>query len=65
MLRLGIVGDAAAVIGRCRALQVAGATHLSFGPPLGPDPVAAVTRLGRDVLPALAVSAPAGPPAVG
>jgi 5,10-methylenetetrahydromethanopterin reductase len=53
MLRLGIVGDAAAVIARCRALAAAGATHLSFGPPLGPDPVAAVTRLGRDVLPAL------------
>lgn len=53
MLRLGIVGDSAAVVARCRDLARDGATHLSFGPPLGPDPVAAVQRLGRDVLPAL------------
>ena len=53
MLRLGIVGDSAAVIARCRDLASGGATHLSFGPPLGPDPVAAVQRLGREVLPAL------------
>ncbi len=54
MLRLGVFGDAGAVVERCRALMAAGATHLSFGPPLGPDPVAAVGRLGRDVLPVLA-----------
>jgi hypothetical protein len=30
-----------------------GAEHLSFGPPLGPDPVAAIGRLGDSVLPAL------------
>ena len=53
MLKLGIAGDAAAIIDRCRALVAAGATHLSFGPPLGPDPVAAVTKLGGAVLPAL------------
>lgn len=53
MLQLGIFGDATAIIKRCRALQAAGAAHLSFGPPLGADPVAAVTRLGREVLPAL------------
>lgn len=53
MLRLGIAGDAAAIIDRCRSLVAAGATHLSFGPPLGPDPVAAVTKLGAEVLPAL------------
>jgi 5,10-methylenetetrahydromethanopterin reductase len=28
--------------------------HLSFGPPLGPDPVRAVELLGRRVLPRLA-----------
>jgi 5,10-methylenetetrahydromethanopterin reductase len=56
MLRLGIFGDAAAIIQRCQALQAAGAAHLSFGPPLGPDPVAAVTRLGREVLPALSAA---------
>jgi 5,10-methylenetetrahydromethanopterin reductase len=53
MLGLGISGNAAAIVDRCRALAAAGATHLSFGPPLGPDPVSAVVRLGRDVLPAL------------
>ncbi len=53
MLRLGIAGDAATVIERARGLAAAGATHLSFGPPLGPDPVSAVVRLGREVLPAL------------
>ncbi len=53
MLRLGVFGSAAAIVDRCRGLAAAGATHLSFGPPLGPDPVAAVVRLGRDVLPAL------------
>jgi 5,10-methylenetetrahydromethanopterin reductase len=53
MLRLGIAGDAAAVVERARGLAAAGATHLSFGPPLGPDPVSAVVRLGREVLPAL------------
>ena len=30
-----------------------GASHLSFGPPLGPDPVAAIRLLGDQVLPAL------------
>jgi 5,10-methylenetetrahydromethanopterin reductase len=53
MLRLGVHGNAATVIDRCRGLTAAGATHLSFGPPLGPDPVAAVALLGRDVIPAL------------
>ena len=53
MLKLGIAGNASAIIDRCRSLVGAGATHLSFGPPLGPDPVAAVTKLGSEVLPAL------------
>lgn len=53
MLRLGVAGDAAAVIARCRGLAAAGCAHLSFGPPIGPDPVEAVVRLGREVLPAL------------
>jgi len=54
MLRLGVFGNATAIVERCRSLAAAGATHLSFGPPLGPDPVSAVVRLGREVLPALA-----------
>ena len=53
MLDLGIAGDAAAVIERCRGLVGLGARHLSFGPPLGADPLAAVEVLGRQVLPAL------------
>jgi 5,10-methylenetetrahydromethanopterin reductase len=39
---------------RCRWLHEQGAaTHVSFGPPLGPDPLAAVDTLGRQVLPRL------------
>jgi 5,10-methylenetetrahydromethanopterin reductase len=53
MLSLGIAGDAAGVIARCQGLRALGAEHLSFGPPLGPDPVAAIGRLGDSVLPAL------------
>jgi 5,10-methylenetetrahydromethanopterin reductase len=53
MLQLGIAGDADEVVRRCRWLQERGATHVSFGPPLGPDPVAAVTVLGEQVLPRL------------
>ncbi|MDN3495413.1 LLM class flavin-dependent oxidoreductase [Planococcus sp. APC 4015] len=50
MLSLGISGDPDAVVARCRELMRRGATHLSFGPPLGPDPVAAIEMLGRRVL---------------
>jgi 5,10-methylenetetrahydromethanopterin reductase len=53
MLRLGIAGGAADVVDRCRWLITQGATHLSFGPPLGPDPRRAVEVLGSEVLPAL------------
>ena len=53
MLNIGIAGSVADVLPRLLALKEAGATHISFGPPLGPDPLAAVTLLGRDVVPAL------------
>ncbi len=53
MLTLGVAGDAGDVVARCRALVRLGARHLSFGPPLGPDPVAAVRLLGEQVLPLL------------
>jgi 5,10-methylenetetrahydromethanopterin reductase len=53
MLSLGIAGDAAGVLNRCRKLYEMGARHLSFGPPLGPDPIAAIGLLGDSVLPAL------------
>jgi 5,10-methylenetetrahydromethanopterin reductase len=53
MLSLGVAGDAADVLARCRVLHRLGASHLSFGPPLGPDPVAAIRLLGEQVLPVL------------
>lgn len=59
MLRVGIAGGTADVAARAGALIDAGARHVSFGPPLGPDPVAAVTLLGRRVLPELRARAAA------
>jgi 5,10-methylenetetrahydromethanopterin reductase len=53
MLSLGVAGDAADVIARCRVLYHLGARHLSFGPPLGLDPVGAIRLLGDQVLPAV------------
>jgi len=47
MLRIGVVGGPTEVIERLEPLVAAGATHLSFGPPLGPDRVAAVALLGK------------------
>jgi 5,10-methylenetetrahydromethanopterin reductase len=51
MLRIGVVGTPADLIARLEGLVALGARHLSFGPPLGPDPRAAVEALGREVLP--------------
>ncbi len=51
MLRIGIAGRPQDVIARLEPLVEAGVRHLSFGPPLGPDPLAAVDLLGRKVLP--------------
>jgi 5,10-methylenetetrahydromethanopterin reductase len=51
MLRIGVVGRPEDLIGRLEPLVEAGARHLSFGPPLGPEPLAAVELLGRSVLP--------------
>ena len=51
MLAIGVVGQAEDVIARLEPLVAAGVRHLSFGPPLGPDPLAAVELLGRRVLP--------------
>lgn len=53
MLSLGVAGGVADVLARCQALIRLGASHLSFGPPLGPEPVAAVRLLGEEVLPVL------------
>jgi 5,10-methylenetetrahydromethanopterin reductase len=51
MLRIGVVGTAQELVPRLEKLVSLGARHLSFGPPLGPDPLAAIELLGRDVLP--------------
>ncbi|MBK9711447.1 MAG: LLM class flavin-dependent oxidoreductase [Kouleothrix sp.] len=51
MLAIGVVGAADDVVARLEPLARAGADHLSFGPPLGPDPLAAIRLLGRAVLP--------------
>jgi 5,10-methylenetetrahydromethanopterin reductase len=53
MLRLGVAGGVEEVAERCSGLVAAGARHISFGPPLGPDPERAVAALGAGVLPAL------------
>ena len=47
MLRVGVVGRPSDVIARLEPLVEAGAHHLSFGPPLGPDPLEAVRLLGH------------------
>lgn len=47
MLHIGVVGGPQEVIDRLEPLVAAGVTHLSFGPPLGPDPLAAVRLLAR------------------
>lgn len=47
MLRIGVVGQPSDVIARLEPLVAAGAKHLSFGPPLGPDPLEAVSLLGQ------------------
>jgi 5,10-methylenetetrahydromethanopterin reductase len=51
LLRIGVAGGAADLIPRLEGLAAAGARHLSFGPPLGPDVGAALRILGREVLP--------------
>jgi 5,10-methylenetetrahydromethanopterin reductase len=54
MLSLGVAGDTAEVLARCRVLGQLGARHLSFGPPLGPEPITAIRLLGEQVLPVVA-----------
>jgi 5,10-methylenetetrahydromethanopterin reductase len=51
MLRIGIVGTTRDVIERLEYLVGLGVRHLSFGPPLGADPLAAIRALGRNVIP--------------
>lgn len=51
MMAIGVVGTAEEVVQRLEPLVEAGVGHLSFGPPLGPDPLVAVELLGKKVLP--------------
>jgi 5,10-methylenetetrahydromethanopterin reductase len=51
MLRIGIVGEPVDLIPRLDRLVELGARHLSFGPPLGPDPLTAIRLLGEQILP--------------
>lgn len=53
MLRLGITGSMAEVNDRCLDLIDQGARHISFGNPLGPDPMHSIEQLGNHVLPVL------------
>lgn len=53
MFSLGVVGGTEDVQARCLWLLAAGARHLSFGPPLGPDLEGAIRIIGREVLPTL------------
>lgn len=51
MLAIGIAGTPRDLIARLEGLRARGARHLSLGPPLGPDPLAAVEAIGREVIP--------------
>jgi 5,10-methylenetetrahydromethanopterin reductase len=51
MLRIGVVGTAQDLLPRLERLVQMGARHLSFGPPLGPDPLEAIAILGGEVIP--------------
>jgi 5,10-methylenetetrahydromethanopterin reductase len=51
MLRIGVVGTPHDLIARLEGLVRLGVRHLSFGPPLGPDPAEAIAAIGRAVIP--------------
>ena len=51
MLAIGIAGTPHDLIARLEGLRDRGVRHLSFGPPLGPDILAAIELIGREVLP--------------
>ena len=53
MLSLGVAGSVDEVVEAGAGMVAAGARHISFGPPLGPDPEQSVKVLGAKVLPAL------------
>jgi 5,10-methylenetetrahydromethanopterin reductase len=51
MLQIGIAGTGRDLIERLEGLVALGAEHLSFGPPLGRDPLTALRVIGREVIP--------------
>lgn len=51
MLAIGIAGTPHDLTARLEGLRARGVRHLSLGPPLGPDPLAAVEAIGREVIP--------------
>lgn len=51
MLKVGVVGTAHDLITRLQPLVNDGLQHLSFGPPLGPNPLAAIKLIGQEVIP--------------
>lgn len=53
MLGLGIVGGPSDVVDQCLALIESGVRHISFGPPMGPDPRRALQAFRDEVLPVL------------
>ena len=54
MLRIGIAGTSDCLLQRLKALAALGVRHISFGPPLGPDILAAIEAIGRCVMPQFA-----------
>ncbi len=53
MLRIGIAGTVDVLLERLDGLAALGVRHISFGPPLGPDILAAINAIGNDVIPRL------------
>ncbi len=51
MLQIGIAGTIRDLIKRLEKLVEMGVKHISLGPPLGPNPLAAITAIGSEVLP--------------
>lgn len=51
MLRIGVVGTARELIAPLENLVTLGARHLSFGPPLGPNALAAIEIIGQSIIP--------------
>lgn len=51
MLQIGIAGSSQDLTRRLESLVERGVKHISFGPPLGPDPLSAVRTIGSEILP--------------